>query len=154
MKLPTLVIKESTAVKLAYYALLLTFLANIFVFVGLFQFGQTLKKQSADINHHIDCIINIFQVPNHTSFYLADPKTCHLVPISQSVSVKTIPTLSIAPIPSFQPIAVTSESSSPAVITSPSSAPASTSSTNPTPVAPTMLDKIPLVGGIFKTLGL
>lgn len=132
MKLPTLAINQLTAVRIAYYTLFLVFVANICVFVALFRFDQSLKKQSTDINHHIDCIINIFQVPNHTSFYLADPKTCHLVPISPPVVKSSTPALSVtsppkvtlapAPTPQSQPQLQVSPSSSPPVL--PSSLPA------------------------------
>ena len=35
-------------------------------------------KQINDLQHHIDCIIDLFQIPNRTTFYITDPTTCHI----------------------------------------------------------------------------
>lgn len=57
------------------------------------QLASSAKQRTDQINnlsHHIDCIIDLFGVQNRTSYYITNPKTCHIsvVPAAAQPSTK------------------------------------------------------------------
>lgn len=102
------------------------------------------KQRTAQINdlqNHIDCIVELFRQPNHTNLTITDVQSCQLTAASSGgASGSTKSGLNATP--------QHNAGSTPKA--TPKAQPANKS---PQVAPPSDLDKLPVIGGVFKALG-
>lgn len=101
--------------------------------------GDQRTEQLRNLQSHIDCIITFFGLPNRSS--LSIQNVCHFIPNSASTATPSNSSSNGASAPA---------QSAPAKTSTPSTG---ASNKKPTPQQST-LDRIPVLGRVFKKLGL
>lgn len=114
--------------------------------------GASVQRttQINDLQQHIDCITELFQQPNRASVTITDLEGCKLSTFSPSAS-------STPPQTSNSGATATQPTTSGGVSSTIPTAPVATAPTTTTPATASnssTLDRVPVVGRVFKALGL
>lgn len=97
--------------------------------------------QINDLQNHIDCIVELFRQPNHNNLTITDLQSCQLTSTGATTPAAK----------SSSPTAAKSSSAPPQTA---SAKPKSTPDPNNSSTQPqSSLDRLPVIGGVFKALG-
>lgn len=111
--------------------------------------GASVQRtaQINDLQKHIDCVVELFQQPNRANLTITDLEDCQLTSTATGKTSSNSPVVSTPPQTSNSGAASTQNTTSGGVT--------NTTQTAPTPVDnSSTLDRVPVLGRVFKSLGL